>query len=102
MKDEILRQTTGMCSDTVDGLTASYSRNGMELRTQTRKEVLSRGGPWTAVAFEYAEDGDRRVMLAFFKSAGGTYRRFSYFTVKSKEEAGKIRAFLAETFGLEE
>jgi len=106
MRDSLIRKTTGMRARTVEELSANYEKLGTTFRQQIRKQFLSRGGPWVSFGFIYQdladqEFGPSKVMLASFKNFDGTYSRFSYFNIKSKEEAQKVCDLLKEAFELE-
>jgi len=105
MKDSIIKKTTHMRAKTVDELSANYEKLGVQHRREVFKHVISRGGPWVSLGFVFQDKEDEfsssKVMLASFKNFGGMYSRFSYFNIKSKEEAQKICNILKETFELE-
>jgi len=102
MKDSIIKKTTGMVADCIDNLTVEYSRLGLQLRKQLSKILINKGGPWASLAFSFEEGESKKVMLASFRAMDGEYKRFSYFNIKSREEAIKICNFLKEQFNLEE
>ena len=108
MKDNIVKKTSGMWSSTLEELTATYKQLGLILRREVDKEIIFRNrGPWASVAFKYQnrvgdEWGPVKVMLAFFKNVDGMYKRYSYYNIRSKEEALKIIKFLIKSFNIGE
>ena len=103
MRDEIIKKTTEFVANSLDELSIEYSKLGICLREQLGKLLIKKGGPWASIAFAYKnmKDNQKQVMLASFKSSDGEYKRFSYFNIKSKEEAELICSFLKEVFDLE-
>lgn len=106
MKDYVVKKTSGMRASAVEELSANYEQLGVLLRRQLDKMTIFRDrGPWASVAFQYqSRNGDDwhspRVMLAFFKNMGGFFTRYSYFNIRSKQEALKIIGFLMSAFGI--
>jgi hypothetical protein len=106
MKDEQVKKTSGMKAANLDDLTADYKQLGVEFRRQLSKQVIFKDrGPWASIAFKFqARQGNAwqppRVMLAFFKKMGGLFTRYSYFNIRSKDEAVKIIYFLIEAFDI--
>jgi len=105
MEDKVMRKTSGLQAETIDELDVGYSQLGVQLRRQTDKRLLKKGGPWAALAFKFQDRegsgemyGPEETMLAAFKSQGGTYKRYSYFIVRDKEMAEKIIGLLKECF----
>ena len=105
MKDEIIKKTTELVASNVEGLSVEYNKLGICLRKQLDKLLIKKGGPWVSFAFLYRDMKDdeekKQVMLASFKNVDGEYKRFSYYNIKSKEEAILICNFLKNAFGLE-
>ena len=107
MKDEIIKKTSGMQAMDVENLSADYKKLGVLFRKQLEKLTIFRNsGPWTSIAFKYqnlvgGEWDSPRVMLAFFKSMDGMFKRYSYFNVRNKEEAIKIVKFLISSFDID-
>lgn len=108
MKDSIIKKTSGMWASRLEDLTATYKQFGVVLRQEFDKEIIFRNnGPWTSIAFAYknvknGEFGASRVMLAFFKNIDGMFKRYSYYNIRSKEEAMKIIKFLMKIFNIGE
>lgn len=107
MKDNVVKKTSGMRASAIEDLTSSYEQLGVTLRRQLEKMVIFKDrGPWASIAFKYqSRNGNDwhppRVMLAFFKNMGGFFTRYSYFNVKSKQEAVKIVNFLMSAFEID-
>ena len=107
MNDEKIRKTTGMKADSIEGLSSNFEKLGIQLRREICKEIISRGGPWVSLGFTFQDKkdacddfGSSKVMLASFKNTGGVYNRYSYFIIKTKEEAQKVCDILKQTFNL--
>jgi len=107
MKDYVVKKTSGMRASTVEELSSNYEQLGVLLRRQLEKMIIFKDrGPWASIAFKYqSRDGNDwhppRVMLAFFKNMGGFFTRYSYFNIKSKQEALKIISFLTSAFEID-
>lgn len=107
MKDEDVKKTSGMRANCVEDLSADYYQLGIQKRKQLAKEIIHKGrGPWISIAFKYQSQRENnwepaRVMLAFFKNMGGIFTRYSYFNIRSKEEALKIIRFLMNAFDIQ-
>ena len=104
MKDEMVKKTSGMKAVTIEELSATYEQLGLILRQQLDKVIIfSDRGPWASVAFKYQNmDGQPpKVMLAFFKNMGGFFTRYSYFNIKTKQEAVRIINFLIQSFEID-
>lgn len=104
MKDYTVKKTSGMRAFAVEDLSANYEHLGILLRKQLDKEIIFKDrGSWTSIAFKYQTNNGNewqlpRVMLAFFKQMQGFFTRYSYFNVRSKQEAIKIIKFLVSAF----
>lgn len=104
MKDEMVKKTSGMKAATIEELSATYEQLGIVFRRQIEKMVIFRSrGPWASVAFTFQNRigndwQSPKVMLAFFKNVGGFFTRYSYFNIKTKQEAIKIINFLISSF----
>jgi hypothetical protein len=107
MKDEVVKKTSGMKATTIEELSANYEQLGITLRKQLEKMIIFRSkGPWASIAFKIQDKSGNewqppKVMLAFFKNMEGFFTRYSYFNIKSKQEAIKIISFLISSFGID-
>ena len=107
MKDEIVKKTSGMRASTVEELSANYEQLGIVFRQQLEKLVINKNrGPWVSIAFKFQNINGKswhpsQVMLAFFKNMGGLFTRYSYFNIKSEQEAVKIINFLISAFNID-
>jgi hypothetical protein len=105
MKDTLETKTTGMRALTLEELNSSYEKLGVLLRREIRKSIFFKNGPWASIGFVYQEKHKSswkpaRVMLAMFKNMSGVFTRYSYFTIRNKEEAVDIIEFLKEAFDI--
>lgn len=102
MKDEVIRKTKDLCASTLDGISVECSILGVKVRRQLKKFLISKGGPWGALAFLFQDnDGEEKLMLASFRSDGNLFRRYSYFIIRNKEEAEKVCKIIKESFNVE-
>ncbi len=109
MRDEVVRKTTGMMARFSSELSANFERCGILMRKQIEKFVLSKGGPWTSIAFLFSNFNNDlktydkpKMMLANFKSDNNVFKRYNYYIIKNKEEAKKICNLIKEWFDLNE
>ena len=101
MKDKIIRKTTNLVARTLEELSVDCSVFGVKVRQQLKKYLIAKGGPWGALVFLFQDaDKEPRLMLASFKTDGKMFRRYSYFIIRSKEEAEKIIGIIKECFNL--
>ncbi len=83
-------------AETLDELTYDYEDNGVLVRKQMDKVVLTKGS-WATVMFLYQEldkaSGKFRapkMAIVRFKKARGAYRKQSSFNVSSEKQARQI------------
>jgi len=83
-------------AETLDELTYDYEDQGVLVRKQLAKEVLTKG-TWATIMFLYQElDKTKNVMRApkmaivRFKKFKGSYRKQSSFNVSSEKQARQI------------
>ena len=86
----------------IDDISINYEENGVLLRKEIEKEILTRGS-WTTIMFLFQEYdkskqdyNDPKVTIRRYQKRGGDYKEQSKFTISSKKQAqqGKIvRAF---------
>ncbi len=87
-------------AETVDDLTIDYTEDGVQLRKQLDKQVLSKGA-WSTVMYKYQdwnkpkqEYGPDKYMIARYQKSGGVFKQRSKFNISSKDQAEKIIAAL--------
>lgn len=101
MKDEVIRKTTNLVARTLEELSVECYVFGVRVREQLKKFLVASGGPWGAVAFLFKDEGkEPKLMLASFRTDGTMFKRYSYFIIRSKEEASKVIEILKECFNL--
>jgi len=107
MKDYVIKKTSGMRAYSIEDLSATYEQLGIIFRKQLDKIIIYRNrGPWASIAFKYQNFNGKdwespKVMLAFFKNMKGMFTRYSYFNIKTKEEAIKIINILISFFEID-
>jgi hypothetical protein len=91
-------------AETVDELTYDYEDEGVLVRKQIDKKILSKGA-WATVMFQYA-DLDRKsgqfrapkVAIVRFKKFNGVYRKQASFNISSANQAHQIVDVINEWF----
>jgi hypothetical protein len=94
-------------SEGIGGLTYDYSKDGMQLRRQLDKKILSNTGVWADIAFLH-QDKDMatggwkpsRITIARFKRVGGIWKKQNHFNVNSAERADGIANLLRAWCGM--
>lgn len=83
-------------AETVDEITISFEEEGLLVREELDKVILSRGA-WTTILFKYREMDRARTdygPVAFsvrrYKKTGGEYKQQSKFNISNVEQARKI------------
>jgi len=83
-------------AETVDEITISFEEEGLLVREELDKVILSRGA-WTTILFMYREMDRARTdygPVAFsvrrYKKTGGEYKQQSKFNISNAEQARKI------------
>jgi len=83
-------------AETVDDITISFEEEGVLVREELDKVILSRGA-WTTILFMYREMDRARTdygPVAFsvrrYKKTGGEYKQQSKFNISNVEQARKI------------
>jgi hypothetical protein len=91
-------------AETLDELTYDYEDQGVLVRKELAKEVLTKGG-WATVMFLYQEldkaNGKFRapkIAIVRFKKAKGVYRKQSSFNVSSEKQARQITAIFEKWY----
>ena len=101
MRDPLVTKTTGMIGKNLEDLSATYKALGTQLRTQVSKKILVTSKNWGSIAFLFKDISDElKAMFATFKTDGSSYKRQTYFIVKSREEAKEIISLLKEWFNI--
>lgn len=98
--------------ETLDGnsdigsLTYDYFKDGVQLRRQVDREILSNTGIWADVAFLHQDrdlvtDGWKpaKVTIARFKRINGVWRKQDHLNVNSARRADQVVAVLARWRG---
>jgi len=85
----------------IGGVTYDYSKNGVRLRRQLAKEILSNTGVWADIAFLHQDrdlrtDGWKpaRITVARFKKIGGFWRKQDHFNANSAARVDRLVAVL--------
>ena len=83
-------------SETVDDLTIDYTEDGVLLRKQYDKQILSKGA-WSTIMFKYQDwnkakevFGPDKYMIVRYQKSGGVYKQRSKFNISSKAQAEGI------------
>lgn len=83
-------------AETLDEVTYDYEDNGVLVRKQMEKVVLTKGS-WATVMFLYQELDKAKgvfrapkIAIVRFKKARGAYRKQSSFNVSSEKQARQI------------
>jgi len=83
-------------AETVDEITISFEEEGLLVREELDKVILSRGA-WTTILFKYREMDRARTdygPVAFsvrrYKKTGGEYKQQSKFNISNGEQGRKI------------
>jgi len=89
----------------LEGITFDYEKNGVQVRKQISKKIISSTGSWATIAFKHqdlscasGEFKNPRVTIARFKKSNGTWKKQSGFNVNSSDQAKGIIDFLRESF----
>ena len=87
----------------IDGLTYNYIKNGIQLRRQVAREILSNTGVWADVAFLH-QDIDlntdewkpSKITIARFKKINGIWKKQNHFNINSTQRADQIFNLLSK------
>lgn len=86
----------------IDDLTYDYFKNGVQLRRQLAKEILSNTGVWADIAFLYqdwnpAAEGWKppRITVARFRKVGGIWKKQNHLNVNGAGRADALIAVLS-------
>jgi len=92
---------------TVEGITFNYEKDGVQLRKQIEKRILSSTGTWATLMVRHqdldrtsGEFKDPRVTLARFKKTGGVWKKQNSFNINTREQASSIVQNIISMFGL--
>ena len=83
-------------AETVDEITISFEEDGVQVREELDKVILSKGA-WTTILFKYREMDRARTdygkpifSVRRYKKTGGEYKQQSKFTISNEDQARKI------------
>lgn len=83
-------------ADTIDDISYDYEEDGLLVRKQLDKHVLSKGS-WTTIMFLYQELDKKteqwrapKVSIVRYKKWNGVYRKQSGFNISSEKQARQI------------
>lgn len=83
-------------AENVDGLTVSYTEDGVETVKELDKKILTRGA-WATVIYRYRdwnrsknEYSEDKYTIRRYQKRNGEYRQQSKFNISSKEQAQSI------------
>jgi hypothetical protein len=88
-------------SEALDELTFDYEADGVLVRKQLDRAVLSHRGGWATVMFRFQERDAAgafrapKVALVRFQKAGDGYRKHSMLTLSTAEQARQVAEVLA-------
>jgi hypothetical protein len=89
-------------AETLDELTYNYEEDGILVRKELERVVLTRGG-WATMMFLYQELDRKsetfrspKLAIVRFKKSRGSYRKHSSFNISSEKQARQIAGILAE------
>jgi hypothetical protein len=87
-------------AETLDELTYDYEEDGILVRKQLARTVLSQGG-WPTMMFLYQEVDPKtgrfrppKMTIVRFKKNKGSYRKQSSFNISNEKQARQIAAVL--------
>ena len=83
-------------AETIDDISYDYEEDGLLVRKQVDKHVLSKGS-WTTVMFLYQELDKKteqfrapKIAIVRYKKSNGVYRKQSGFNISSEKQARQI------------
>ena len=83
-------------AETIDDISYDYEEDGLLVRKQLEKQVLSKGS-WTTIMFLYQELDKKteqwrapKVAIVRYKKWNGVYRKQSGFNISSEKQARQI------------
>ena len=83
-------------AETVDEITIAFEEDGVQVREELDKVILSKGA-WSTILFKYREMDRARTdygqpifSVRRYKKTGGEYKQQSKFTISNEEQARKI------------
>ena len=92
-------------AETVDEITISFEEDGVLVREELDKVILSKGA-WSTIMFKYREMDRARTdygpvifSVRRYKKTGGEYKQQSKFTISNEEQARKIAEALLGWIG---
>jgi hypothetical protein len=92
---------------TLEEVTFDYEKNGMLVRKQISKVVLSQSGTWAMIgaihkdlSYKDNEYKDSKATIARFKKVNGAWKKQSGFNINNREQAEMIIEFLRKSFNV--
>ena len=83
-------------AETIDDISFDYEEDGLLVRKQLDKHVLSKGS-WTTIMFLYQELDKKteqwrapKISIVRYKKSNGVYRKQSGFNISSEKQARQI------------
>ncbi len=92
----------------LDDIHFNYEKDGVLVRKQLSKKLLSKNGTWALVGAVHQDvnyNGDLKepkITIARFKNAKAVWKKQSGFNINSKEQAEAVIEFLKESFQIGE
>ena len=91
-------------AETIDDISYDYEEDGLLVRKQLEKQVLSKGS-WTTIMFLYQELDKKteqwrapKVAIVRYKKWNGVYRKQSGFNISSEKQARQIVAAIEQWY----
>lgn len=91
-------------ADNIDDISYDYEEDGLLVRKQVEKQVLSKGS-WTTIMFLYQELDKKteqwrapKVAIVRYKKSNGVYRKQSGFNISSEKQARQIVAAIEQWY----
>jgi hypothetical protein len=91
-------------AETIDDITYDYEEDGLLVRKQLEKQILSKGS-WTTIMFLYQELDKKtekwraaKVAIVRYKKWNGVYRKQSGFNISSEKQARQIVAAIEQWY----
>lgn len=88
-------------SETIDGLTISFSEEGIETTKELDKQILSKGA-WTTIIYKYQDwdkkkeaYGPTKYSIRRYQKRNSQYWQKSKFNISSDDQAQKIMDILS-------
>src|SRR5687768_6705025 len=95
-------------ADTIDDISYDYEEDGLLVRKQLEKQILSKGS-WTTIMFLYQELDKKtekwrapKVAIVRYKKWNGVYRKQSGFNISSEKQARQIVSAIEKWYSPDE